>query len=226
MILGVIRMLRQALVRRPSPAMVVAVVALLVALAGPGYAALQSVVFAARAGNAEKVDGLKASKRPHGNEIVALDSHGRLPASVGAVGPQGVPGPQGAPGSPGAAGTALAYSTILYEPPDAGGPPEWRIDDTLSKKLDNDVNFAHPAPGVFCIHDLPSYITVMNAVATPGAFGPSGPFLTQVDVPRTGHSVNSSCPANTAAAIYVTKPDGTALEDPPGASDTIYFELS
>src|SRR5437588_11985821 len=136
------------LVRRPSAPMVLAVLALLIALGAPGYAAqtVQSVLFAKRAGNANKVDGLKASRKPHPNRLLALDSHGRFPASVvgtGSPGPQDLPGPRGAAGpqgpqgdhgTAGAPGSALAYSTIPYAPPDEGGSPVWRIDDKFSDR--------------------------------------------------------------------------------------------
>jgi hypothetical protein len=241
--------LRKSLLRRPSPAIVIATAALLVALGAPGYAAqsLQSVLFAQRAGNANKVDGLRASRKPRRNTLLALDSHGKFPASVGLAGPRGSQGPQGIQGArgpqgiqgvrglqglqgdrgnPGAPGSALAYSTILSEPPDEGGQAVWRIDDVLSKKLDNDVNLGdagHPAPGVFCFHDLT--FTVQNVVATPGRFGAHGPFSVQVDAPRKNHSFNASCPADTGAAVYISDPNG-ALEDPPDSTDTIYFELN
>jgi hypothetical protein len=234
------------LVRRPSAAIVIATVALLVALGAPGYAAqsLQSVLFAKKAGNANKVNGIKASRTPHKNQLLALDAHGKFPASVGAVGatgpqgiqgargPQGIQGIQGTPGgrgNNGAPGSALAYSVILFEQPDEGGQAVWRIDDVLSKKLDNDVNLGesgHPDkhPGIFCFHDL-TY-TVSNLVATPGRFGQHGPFAVQVDMPYKGHAVNPSCPANTAAAIYVSDPATNTLEDPPDDSDTIFFEFN
>jgi Collagen triple helix repeat (20 copies) len=238
---------RRVVLRRPSPAIVIATAALLIALGAPGYAAqsVQSVLFAKKSGNAKKVDGIKASRTPHKNQLLALDSHGKFPASVGAVGPagpqgiqgqrgpqgiqgvQGIQGLQGIRGNPGAPGSALAYSVILHEPPDEGGPATWRIDDVLSKKLDNDVNLGdsgHPAPGVFCFHDL-TY-SVSNLVATPGRFGQHGAFVVQVDMPYQGHTVNASCPAATAAAVYVSDPATNSLEDPPDTTDTIFFEFN
>jgi hypothetical protein len=127
-------------------------------------------------------------------------------------------------GATGAPGSALAYSTIVYEPPDEGGPAVWRIDDELSKQLDNDINFSHPAAGVFCLSNLG--ITVANVVATPGRFGSSGPFEVQADAPRPGHSFNAACPAHTGAAIYTSDPSTNSLEDPPDPSDTIYFTIN
>lgn len=237
---------RRALLRKPSAAMVVAIIAVLIAMGAPGYAAqtLQSVFFAQRAGNANKVDGFKASKKPRANTLLALDSHGKLPASVGAIGPRGpqgiqgpigLTGPQGDRGNPGAPGSALSYSVIVKEPTDDNptGPAVWRIDDSLSggtKPLDNDVNLGdtgHPNPGVFCFHDLP--FKIGNAVATPGPFGSGGPFGVEVDVARTGHSLDggvNGCPPNTAAAIFVWNRTEGKLDDPPSSTDTIYFELN
>jgi Collagen triple helix repeat (20 copies) len=224
--------------------MVVAVIAVLIALGAPSYAAqvVRSVFFAKHAGNAEKVDGLRASRTPRPNTLLALDAHGRFPASVGLAGPTGQTGPQGAMGPqgaqgpagpagpqggtgfPGAPGSALAYSTILYKPPDEGGSPVWRIDDSLSKHLDNDVNFRHPSAGVFCLRGL-GY-TVNNLVATPGPFGPNGPFWVQVDTAHAGVPPGCSAYPDTAAAIYVTDPTTKSLADPPDITDTIYFELN
>jgi hypothetical protein len=220
--------------------MVVALVALLVALRAPSYAAqaIQSVLFANRAGNANKVDGIKASRKPHANQLLALDSHGKFPFSVGAIGPRGPQGlagltgptgPQGDRGTNGAPGSALAYSMLHYGLNDEGTQTEWRIEDTLSKKLDNDVNFTKPngTQGVFCLYNLP--FTVGNLVATPGPLGPSGtpyPFNVEVDMARPGHSLDgvNGCPADTGAIIYTTDAAG-ALHDP-DLSESVFFELN
>jgi hypothetical protein len=96
-------------VSRPSPAMVVALVGLFVALGGPGYAAsaVQSALFAKRADRARyasragsahvagrahkaatatsakkagKVDGFNASATPIPNTLLALGANGKFPA--------------------------------------------------------------------------------------------------------------------------------------------------
>jgi len=66
--------------------------------------------YAKLAGNAKLLDGRQpgASGRP--GTIPILDSHGKLPASVGAVGPAGSQGPTGPPGPGGPPGTARAYA--------------------------------------------------------------------------------------------------------------------
>lgn len=64
--------------------------------------------------NADKVDGLHASKKPRAGRLLALDRRKKFPASVlptgltGAPGPQGAPGPRGADGLIGAAGATGA----------------------------------------------------------------------------------------------------------------------
>jgi hypothetical protein len=206
--------------------MVVALIALMVALAGPGYAALHSILFAKRAGNADRVDGLRASRRPRPNTLLALNSKGKFPASVGAIGPRGPQGDPGKNGNAGAPGSALAYTTIVNEPPDSGGAPVWRIDDVLSKRLDNDVNFSHPTQGVFCFHDLP--FAVANVIATPGPFGSNKPFLVQAAAARPGQTIGAPCPLNTTVAVYTTDTNSTSttLHDPPDDSDTISVEMN
>ena len=98
-------------VRRPSPAMFVALVALFIALGGPGYAAgtVQTVLFAKRADRARfatragtahvagrahkattatsakkagKVDGFNASATPIPNTLLALGANGKFPAAA------------------------------------------------------------------------------------------------------------------------------------------------
>ena len=84
-------------------ALLLAVISVFIALGGPGYAAgvARSVT------NADKVDGLHASKRPRPNRLLALDAKAKLPASVlpaVQAGPAGPAGPQGPKGDTGATG--------------------------------------------------------------------------------------------------------------------------
>lgn len=87
--------------------------ALVVALLGStsaGRAALDAVVpvplakrayLADTAKNAVKVNNIKASATPTPGMLLPLDSNGKLPASIGAVGPQGQAGPKGDKGDKG-----------------------------------------------------------------------------------------------------------------------------
>jgi hypothetical protein len=113
---------------------------------------------------------------------------------------------------------------IVKEPEDSGGPPVWRIDDTFSKLLDNDINFSNPQPGVYCLSNLG--FKVSNVVASAGPFGSTTPFFVAAEASQGGlRPVNNACPANTGAVIYAVRTDGT-VNDPPDTSDTIYFTLN
>ncbi len=86
---------------RPSPAMVVALVALSVALGGVGYAA--TVLPAASVGTSQlKNNAVTAAKVKNGSLLRADFKTGQLPAgpagAAGATGPAGAPGPAGVPG--------------------------------------------------------------------------------------------------------------------------------
>jgi hypothetical protein len=97
---------------RSWAALLLALIAIFVAVGGPGYAesAGRRII---KAVNADKVDGLHASKRPRPNRLLALDATAKLPASVlpagvpgpaGPRGPAGDLGPKGDPGPPGPQG--------------------------------------------------------------------------------------------------------------------------
>lgn len=106
----------RSLTRRlvPSPAMLVALLALLVALGGTSYAAVSLAKNSVRSphivnGQVKKADLAKSSvttvKVKDGSLVSADFAAGQLPAGpagprgdTGAPGPQGVPGPQGIPG--------------------------------------------------------------------------------------------------------------------------------
>ncbi len=98
----------------------IAVAAVVGALAAGGPAVAGTLVdFAKRAGNADKVDGIDASRTPRAGVLLALDANARFPRSVlpsgargatgprgpvGAAGPQGQAGPAGPKGETGAVG--------------------------------------------------------------------------------------------------------------------------
>ncbi|HEY1513341.1 MAG TPA: hypothetical protein VGF66_06260 [Gaiellaceae bacterium] len=54
--------------------------------------------------NAGALDGHSASPRPRAGQVPVLNSRGKLPASIGAVGPAGAAGATGAAGGPGLSG--------------------------------------------------------------------------------------------------------------------------
>jgi hypothetical protein len=91
--------------RRPSPAMVVASLALLVALGGTGVAAVNALVPKNSVGTAQLKNGaVTAAKVKAGSLLASNFKAGQL--TGGAAGPAGPAGPSGATGPAGAAGPA------------------------------------------------------------------------------------------------------------------------
>jgi hypothetical protein len=108
------------LVRRPSPAMIVACIALLVALGGTGMAATQLAKNSVGTPQLKKgaVTNAKIRKNAINSSKVAARSllrsdfaPGQLPA--GPVGPQGPAGPAGAAGAAGPAGPAGVIGPVV-----------------------------------------------------------------------------------------------------------------
>jgi hypothetical protein len=94
--------------------MIVALLALVLAVSPVAGAATSAVKHALFADNAAKVSGIKASRHAKANQLIALDKHAKLPASVlprvgaGAAGATGATGPRGENGAAGLAGAAVA----------------------------------------------------------------------------------------------------------------------
>jgi hypothetical protein len=91
--------------------MVVALLALVLSVTPLAGAATRAVKRALFADNANKVDGLKASKRPKANVLLALDGKAKFPASVlppAVKGDKGDAGANGANGTNGLNGAAVA----------------------------------------------------------------------------------------------------------------------
>lgn len=100
----------------PALALIAALAALVVALDRNGEeATAESAAARVSKINADRVDGLHATKRPRRGKLLALNSKGKLPASVlpsgldvlaGPTGPIGAPGAQGIAGARGPTGAA------------------------------------------------------------------------------------------------------------------------
>ena len=86
--------------RRPSPAMVIASLALIVALGGTSYAAIKLPANSVGTKQLKK-NAVTGAKVKNGSLLAGDFKSGQLPA--GPRGPQGVQGPQGAQGPPGPA---------------------------------------------------------------------------------------------------------------------------
>ena len=176
-------------VRKPSPAMVVAVIALIAAMGGSAVAASLITSKQIKNGTIQTADISKKAKR-------ALKGNRGPAGPAGPVGPAGPAGAQGAKGETGAqglqgdkgntgdAGTAVAYAMVL---------PDATVDDRFTKGITN-ANITHPAPGVYCFKDLPFTVKSVsvsadnsfarNDVVVSGALKLAG-FLTDCDVDGT-----------------------------------------
>jgi hypothetical protein len=93
--------------RRPSPAIVVATLALVLAAVPVGSAADGWVNRALYARTAGSVDGFRATKSPHKGHLVVLPASGKLPASIL---PASSAGSSSSGGSAGAAGSSISSS--------------------------------------------------------------------------------------------------------------------
>jgi hypothetical protein len=147
--------MRQMFRHRPSPAMVVAVIALIVAMSGTGYAALTITGKNVRNGSLTGADvrnnTLASIDVKNGNLLAKDFKAGQLPAGPqGAQGPQGPQGPQGAQGVQGPAdGPAGGDLSGFY-------PNPLIADDAVTnpKLADNSVNSANVADNSLTSADI------------------------------------------------------------------------
>ena len=138
----------------PSPAIVIAMIALFAALAGTSYAALAR----------NSVGTLQVKDR----SLLAKDfKTGQLPR--GATGAPGPAGPAGPAGPTGPAGAAKAYARVL-----AGGD----VDDPRARGI-TDASVSHPSAGVYCIDVEGGAINISGTIDS-AAPAPGGTFTAGV----------------------------------------------
>src|SRR5947208_709341 len=157
--------------RLPSPAMIVALLALCVALGGSAYAAGKINGKNIKNGT---ISGKKLKNRTITTKKLSSSAIGSL---GGRRGPRGYKGLRGARGAKGADGTALAYARV---------GSDGTIDTARSKGIAQ-TNVSHTTTGVYCFVSLP--FTPKNVVATlePGGSGDEVVYASVPDV--------SLCPA-------------------------------
>ena len=99
---------------RPTPSMVVACLALLVALAGTGVAAVSVVLPRNSVGNAQiQANAVTSAKVKNGSLLKADFKAGQVPAgAIGPAGPAGAAGPAGPAGPAGAAGPGAKWALV------------------------------------------------------------------------------------------------------------------
>jgi hypothetical protein len=129
---------------KPSPALVISTVALVIALGGTGYAAFQ--IPAGSVGNKQLRDGAVTARKVRRHTLLLSDfkpgqftTSGAVRGPSGPRGPAGPQGLQGPAGSSGPAGSARAFGLVS-----ATGT----LDTARSKNV---AGVTHPANGIYCI---------------------------------------------------------------------------
>jgi hypothetical protein len=98
--------MRRVRINRPSPAMIVACVALAITLSGTSYAVAQQVIPRNSVGTAQLKNNAVNTRKVANRSLRAIDfARGQIPR--GPAGPAGAAGPAGPAGPAGAAATAL-----------------------------------------------------------------------------------------------------------------------
>jgi hypothetical protein len=206
--------MRRILKQRPSPSMVVAFIALLVALGGTGYAATQlpnksvgSKQLKNNAVTAKKIkSGAVNSKKVKNGSLLRADfKSGQLPAGPqgpqGAQGTRGPEGPQGPKGDTGAAGSAAAYALV-----NADGT----VNVAQAKNIAS-ANVTSDIVGTYCFSGLSFAPT--NVIATINGNTGDGAGDAQASIFLPGDDPTSfGCPAGAQAVVY-TVDNTTFLAD-------------
>ena len=181
--------------RRPSPAMIVALLALCVALGGSAYAANQINGKNIRNGT---ITGKKLHDRTITSRQISRSTVRALKDRRGLRGPRGFKGSKGDKGPAGASGTALAgYARV-----NGSGTV-----DTMRASGISQSNMSHTITGIYCFVNLA--FTPKNVVATLEAASPPSKLLIYASIPDPG----LGCPAG-AVTVQVTDSTGAATNAP------------
>ena len=107
--------MRRIVHRRPSAALVVACIALLVALGGTSVAAVSQLVPRNSVGTVQLRSNAVISAKVKNRSLLAVDfRRGQIPVGpTGPAGPAGAPGPAGAAGPAGPAGTVTRLTAVV-----------------------------------------------------------------------------------------------------------------
>jgi hypothetical protein len=175
--------------RKPSPATLIALLALFVALDGSSYAALQPP--RGSVGTKQLKNGAVTSKKVKNNSLLVRDfrasQRSLLRGPQGERGPQGVQGPGGATGAP---GSAIAFAHIN---------PDGTLDSANSKNV---ALRATPVAGAYCL-DVTAPQSPQNVVATLDISATGAP-TDNIRATQVAAVVNFNCAGTTADILVDT----------------------
>jgi hypothetical protein len=157
-------MSRTRFIKRPSPATVIACIALLVALGGTSVAAVAIKLPSGSVGNAQlKADAVTSNKVKNGTLLKADFKAGQLPA--GAAGPAGPAGPAGAAGATGPSGPA--GSSGPSGPAGSSATKLWAVVDENSVivRSSGSVQINKASAGLYRL-TFPQNVTLCGSVAS------------------------------------------------------------
>lgn len=199
-------------IRRPSPAMVVATIALFVALGGGSYAAL-------KIGTKNLKDGSVTSAKIRNGTIGSPDIGRRARAEL-----RGAKGDKGDPGRNGAPGTALAFALVH---------PNGTVDAARSKGVSS-ASVSHPRTGVYCFYLGFTARSVSAVVEAGGASNPLNPSgetdddsivsaRARPDGPRSigPFGLPENCPGREDASVVVEDPSSSGGANATYTSDRV-----
>ena len=187
--------------RRISPAMIIAMVALFVALSGTAVATTSALITGKQIKNSS-ITGADVKNK----SLTARDFRGsvrgpRGPRGLtGPAGPAGLQGPQGQAGANGAPGTAVAYARI-----NADGT----VDDANSKNI-ADANVTKPGTGTYCFVGLTFAVHAVSVA--PDSYGPTDGVL--VNPTFHGAPPYGLCGSNPRVRTTTAAAPGTPSDHP------------
>jgi hypothetical protein len=175
--------------RKPSPAIVISLIALFVSLGGTSFAAATLI-------NGKQIKPHTIAKNRLTNKAVK-----QLKGQRGPVGPAGSAGPAGAAGPTGPAGSAVAYAHI-----NAGGT----LDTAHSKNVSASIL---GGLGIYCatVTVAVSNVTSTVDVGGSGSTGTAGDVLAGQDPTNL---IGVFCPSGSNVLIYVLSASGTPADYP------------
>jgi Collagen triple helix repeat (20 copies) len=201
-------LLKKLLVRvaRQSPAMIVAMLALFVALTGTAVATTSALIGGAQIRN-NSITGLDVKNR----SLRPIDFRGSirgprglrgLPGAAGAPGTAGATGAKGDKGDTGEAGTAVAYALVT-----AAGT----VETNGPVKGITDAMITHPLTGVYCFRGLPAGAKI--ALVSANNFNTQNDTLVSVYTNNTGGIVDCDPAAGDRFRVRTYDVSGAALAD-------------